>query len=268
YGKTRDHVLELHTVFLDGSEWASSPLSDDEFAAVCERQDRVGQVHRVLHDIQREHGDLITEKFPKLNRCLTGYDLAHIRDEQGRFNLNNILCGSEGTLGFITEAKLNLVVTPKYSALVNVNYRDFNAALRDATQLMKSNPTSIETVDSKVLNLAMNDIVWHSVAEFFPPAVSGEKIQGINLVEYTADDENELRAEVKKLTDQLDHSAAGDASGRIGYSIAWGNDSVSKIWGMRKKSVGLLGNVEGEIRPVPFVEDTAVPPENLADFIF
>jgi FAD/FMN-containing dehydrogenase/Fe-S oxidoreductase len=267
YGKTRDHVLELRTVLLDGSEWGSAALTDEELGAVSGRQDRIGQIHRVLNSIQREHADLIAAKFPKLNRCLTGYDLAHIRDEQGRFNLNNILCGSEGTLGFITEAKLNLLVTPKYSALVNVNYHNFNAALRDAAQLMKANPTSIETVDSKVLNLAMNDIVWHSVAEFFPPAANGEKIQGINLVEYTADDEDELRAEVAKLTTQLDLSAAGDDSGRIGYSIAWGNDSVAKIWGMRKKAVGLLGNVAGEIRPVPFVEDTAVPPENLADFI-
>src|SRR5690606_24619002 len=268
YGKTRDHVLELRTVLLDGTEWTSAPLTEEELAEISQREDRAGQVHRLLDSIQRDHADLIAAKFPKLNRCLTGYDLAHIRDEQGRFNLNNILCGSEGTLGFITEAKLNLLVTPKYSALVNVNYRDFNAALRDATHLLKANPTSIETVDSKVLNLAMNDIVWHSVAEFFPPAANGEKIQGINLVEYTADDEDELRAEVKKLTDQLDYSAADDDSGRIGYSIAWGNDSVAKIWGMRKKAVGLLGNVAGEIRPVPFVEDTAVPPENLADFIF
>jgi FAD/FMN-containing dehydrogenase/Fe-S oxidoreductase len=267
YGKTRDHVLELRTVLLDGNEWGSAPLSEDELNAACERQDRVGQIHRVLKNIQSEHADLITAKFPKLNRCLTGYDLAHIRDEEGRFNLNNILCGSEGTLGFITEAKLNLLVAPKYSALVNVNYRDFNAALRDATQLMKTDPTSIETVDSKVLNLAMNDIVWHSVSDFFPPAASGEKIQGINLVEYTADDEAQLRADLKKLTDQLDLSAQEESSGRIGYSIAWGNDAVGKIWGMRKKAVGLLGNVEGEIRPVPFVEDTAVPPENLADFI-
>lgn len=267
YGKTRDHVLELKTILLDGSEWASAPLTETQFNAICEQQDRVGQVHRLLHEIQSQHTELIAAKFPKLNRCLTGYDLAHIRDEKGRFNLNNILCGSEGTLGFITEAKLNLLVTPKYSALINVNYRDFNAALRDAPQLMQARPTSIETVDSKVLNLAMNDIVWHSVAEFFPPAVTGEKIQGINLVEYTADDEDDLRAEVKKLTDQLDLSALGDSSGRMGYSIAWGNEAVGKIWGMRKKAVGLLGNVEGEIRPVPFVEDTAVPPENLADFI-
>ena len=267
YGKTRDHVLELRTVLLDGTEWTSAPLADGELDVVAQRQDRVGQVHRLLDSIQRDHADLIAAKFPKLNRCLTGYDLAHIRDEAGRFNLNNILCGSEGTLGFITEAKLNLLVTPKYSALVNVNYRDFNAALRDAAELMKANPTSIETVDSKVLNLAMNDIVWHSVAEFFPPSASGEKIQGINLVEYTANDEDELRADIKKLTDQLDQSGLDNTLGRMGYSLAWGNEAVNKIWGMRKKAVGLLGNVDGEIRPVPFVEDTAVPPENLADFI-
>ncbi len=267
YGKTRDHVLELKTVLLDGTEWASAAIGESELEALWKREDRVGEVHRIIDAIQREHHLLIDAKFPKLNRCLTGYDLAHIRDEQGRFNLNNILCGSEGTLGFITEAKINLLPIPKFSALINVNYRDFNVALRDATQLMKAEPTSIETVDSKVLNLAMNDIVWHSVSEFFPAPPSGEKIQGINLVEYTANTEDELKADVKKLTDLLDAAAQDINTGRISYSIAWGNDAVNKIWGMRKKAVGLLGNVDGEIRPVPFVEDTAVPPENLADFI-
>lgn len=268
YGKTRDHVLELKTVLLDGTEWTSAAIGEAELENLWKRDDRVGAVHRIIDAIQREHHALIDAKFPKLNRCLTGYDLAHIRDEQGRFNLNNILCGSEGTLGFITEAKINLLPIPKFSALINVNYRDFNVALRDATQLMTAEPTSIETVDSKVLNLAMNDIVWHSVAEFFPAPESGEKIQGINLVEYTANSDDELKADVKKLTDLLDSAAQNTNTGRISYSIAWGNDAVNKIWGMRKKAVGLLGNVEGEIRPVPFVEDTAVPPENLADFIF
>ncbi len=268
YGKTRDHVLELTTVLLDGSLWTSHAIDESELESVWKRDDLIGEVHRVVDSIQREHHALIEQKFPKLNRCLTGYDLAHIRDEKGRFNLNNILCGSEGTLGFITEAKINLLPIPKFSALINVNYRDFNAALRDATELMKANPTSIETVDSKVLSLAMNDIVWHSVAEFFPAPVSGEKIQGINLVEYTADSEEELKADVGKLTQLLDQFALDTNTGRISYSVAWGSDAVNKIWGMRKKAVGLLGNVEGEIRPVPFVEDTAVPPENLADFIF
>lgn len=267
YGKTRDHVLELSTVLLDGTEWTSAAISEEELENIWRREDRVGEIHRVIDAIQREHHALIDAKFPKLNRCLTGYDLAHIRDDQGRFNLNNILCGSEGTLGFIAEAKINLLPIPKYSALINVNYRDFNAALRDATELMKAHPTSIETVDSKVLNLAMNDIVWHSVAEFFPAPANGEKIQGINLVEYTADTEEALNTDIKRLTDLLDQHAQETSHGRISYFIALGNDAVNKIWGMRKKAVGLLGNVEGEIRPVPFVEDTAVPPENLADFI-
>jgi FAD/FMN-containing dehydrogenase/Fe-S oxidoreductase len=267
YGKTRDHVLELRTVLLDGSEWVSSPISDNELKTHSARNDRAGEIHRLINEIHTEQAELIAQKFPKLNRCMTGYDLAHIRDDNNQFNLNNILCGSEGTLGFIVEAKINLLETPKYSALVNVNYRDFNAALRDATELMKAEPTSIETVDSRVLNLAMQDIVWTKVSEFFPPSPTGEKIQGINLVEFTANDETELKENIKKLTDRLDASNNDINSSRINYSLAWGNDAVEKIWGMRKKAVGLLGNMAGEARPIPFVEDTCVPPENLADFI-
>ncbi|HEY7884211.1 MAG TPA: FAD-binding and (Fe-S)-binding domain-containing protein [Cellvibrionaceae bacterium] len=265
YGKTRDHVLALKTVLLDGSVWDSSPLDEQTLAEISRRDDKVGQVHRTVDAIFREKQALIAEKFPKLNRCLTGYDLAHIRTNDGRFDLNSILCGCEGTLGFIAEAKLNLLPIPKCAALVNVNYRDFNAALKDATTLMTAGPTSIETVDSKVLNLAMNDIVWHSVAEFFPP-IAGQEIKGINLVEYTADSEEALAEGIKRLTDMLDNDQGGE-SGRLGYTIAMGNTAVNKIWGMRKKAVGLLGNAEGEARPIPFVEDTAVPPEHLADFI-
>lgn len=266
YGKTRDHVLSLSTVFLDGSEWTSQPLDEEDFVAVSQRQDRVGELHRVVNDIYKEHHAAIEAKFPKLNRCLTGYDLAHIRTADGQFDLNSVLCGSEGTLGFITEAKLNLLTIPKYSALVNVKYENFNAALRDAAELMTAGPTSIETVDSKVLNLAMGDIVWNTVADFFPPT-AGKTIQGINLVEYTADDEETLQANIQALTNRLDARIDDESSPSIGYSVAWGSDAVAKIWGMRKKAVGLLGNAKGEARPIPFVEDTAVPPENLADFI-
>lgn len=266
YGKTRDHVLALQTVLLDGSIWGSTPLSDEELSATCERQDRVGEIHRVVDNLQKEHAELIEAKFPKLNRCLTGYDLAHIRTKQGKFDLNSLLCGSEGTLGFIVEAKLNLLPIPKCAALVNVSYEDFDTALRDATELMKADPTSIETIDSKVLNLAMGDIVWDSVASFFPEPEgihAGKKIQGINLVEYTADSEDELEAEMAQLIKRLESEGARS----IGYSVVRGSANVNKIWGMRKKSVGLLGNAQSEARPIPFVEDCAVPPENLADFI-
>ena len=264
YGKTRDHVLELTTVLLDGGVIVSHAINDDELALKSEEQNISGLAHRLINNIQQEHKALIAEKFPPLNRCLTGYDLAHIRDENNQFNLNNILCGSEGTLGFIAEAKINLLKIPNFTALVIVNYDSFDSALRDAPRLMKAGPTSIETIDSRVLELAMNDIVWQEVAEYFP-AENIEQIKGMNLVEYTAETKEELSAGLSQLIDVLKSTDA--ATGCVGHGLAMGDDAVKKIWGMRKKAVGLLGNAKGEARPIPFVEDTAVPPENLADFI-
>ncbi len=266
YGKTRDHVLELTTVLLDGSIINSHPINDDELAAVSDQQDKTGLIHRLVNNIQREFNTLIDETFPPLNRCLTGYDLAHIRTPNHQFDLNSVLCGSEGTLGFISEAKLNVLPIPKYSALVIVKYNNFDSSLRDATELMKADPTSIETIDSKVLNLAMNDFIWHQVKEFFDDA-NAQEIQGINLVEYTADDEQALKTKVASLQNKLEQKSENPNIVRLGYAVAWGGASVKKIWAMRKRAVGLLGNAKGEARPIPFVEDTAVPPEHLADFI-
>ncbi|MFW1677713.1 FAD-binding oxidoreductase, partial [Pontibacter sp. JAM-7] len=136
YGKTRDHVLELHTVLLGGDLWHSKPISDDELNALKQQSGRVGEIHSVLDQIFTDKKELIDARFPKLNRCLTGYDLAHIRDDEGCFNLNNILCGAEGSLGFIAEAKLNVLPIPKHAALVNIKYDSFEASLRDAKDLM------------------------------------------------------------------------------------------------------------------------------------
>ncbi len=264
YGKTRDHVLELKTVLLDGGVLVSSAINDETLTLKSSEQNIAGLAHRLINSIEREHRELIEQKFPKLNRCLTGYDLAHIRDEQGHFNLNNILCGSEGTLGFIAEAKINLLKIPQFSALVIVNYDSFDSALRDAPRLMQAGPTSIETIDSRVLELAMGDSIWHEVAEYFP-SENIDKIKGMNLVEYTADTKEELSGGLSRLIDVLKNTDA--ASGCVGHGLAMGDNAVKKIWDMRKKAVGLLGNAKGEARPIPFVEDTAVPPENLADYI-
>ena len=266
YGKTRDHVLELNSVFLGGEVWSSGPITDDELAEIKKRDDKVGEVHRQVDAIFTEKKDLIDAKFPKLNRCLTGYDLAHIRNEQGLFNLNSVLCGGEGSLAFIVEAKLNVLPIPKYAALVNIKYDSFETSLRDATDLMKFNPTSIETIDSKVLNLAMGDIIWDTVSAYFPTEAGEPDIKGINLVEYTSDDEAALKADVAKLEAHL-KAVEGETGKSFGFSVVYGATEINKVWAMRKKSVGLLGNAKGQERPIPFVEDTAVPPENLADFI-
>jgi len=264
YGKTRDHVLALSTVLLDGSVLQSSAIDEATLQQQQQQANRTGYIHQVVDDIQQQHAEAIDATFPALNRCLTGYDLAHIRDEDQRFNMNSVLCGSEGTLGFIAEATLNLLPIPTHNALINLRYEDFNAALRDAKAIMEAGPTSIETIDSTILHLAKDDIIWETVAEFFPED-EAYTLAGVNFVEYTAESEAELAEKMRPLLEQLNRD--DDANNiSYGYTIAKGSQ-VGKIWGMRKKSVGLLGNIQGEARPMPFVEDTAVPPEHLADFI-
>ncbi|QKZ05554.1 D-2-hydroxyglutarate dehydrogenase YdiJ [Pseudomonas eucalypticola] len=263
YGKTRDHVLELHSVLLGGQRLHSLPLNEAELAQACAQPGRAGEVYRVARTIEETQGELIERTFPKLNRCLTGYDLAHLRDEQGRFNLNSVLCGAEGSLGYVVEAKLNVLPIPTYQVVVNVRYSSFMDALRDANALLAHKPLSIETVDSKVLLLAMKDIVWHAVAEYFPQD-PGRPTLGINLVEFAGDDPAEVNARVAAF---VEHLQADTSIERLGHTLAEGAAAVNRVYTMRKRSVGLLGNVEGEVRPQPFVEDTAVPPEQLADYI-
>ncbi|PAU75439.1 D-2-hydroxyglutarate dehydrogenase YdiJ [Halomonas salipaludis] len=268
YGKTRDHVLELDTLLLGGERLTSRPVDDTELEALCARDDATGRAYRTAREIIDTQRELIAAKFPPLNRCLTGYDLAHLRDAQGRLDINSLLCGSEGSLGLLNEAVLNVLPIPKHATLVNVRYADYMHALRDAKALMgdedgsQDRPTSIETVDDTVLLLAMDDFVWDSVAEFFP---SGETpVRGINLVEFNDDDPERLAARVEAFCQHLQEDTSVE---RLGYTQAVGREAIKRVYAMRKRAVGLLGNAKGEKRPIAFIEDTAVPPEHLADFI-
>jgi len=263
YGKTRDHVLELHMILRGGERLHGRPLEESELAAECAREGRAGEVYRCARQIIDEQGELIRETFPDLNRCLTGYDLAHLREADNRFNLNSVLCGAEGSLGFVVEAKLNVLPIPRHTMLVNIRYSGFMDALRDARALMALKPLSIETVDSKVLLLAMQDIVWHGVAEYFPESPERPTL-GINLVEFCGDDPEELQGRVEAFVQHLGNDVTVE---RLGHTLAVGHAAVNRVYGMRKRAVGLLGNVAGEARPQPFVEDTAVPPQHLAEYI-
>ncbi|WP_163560353.1 FAD-binding and (Fe-S)-binding domain-containing protein [Halomonas sp. NO4] len=264
YGKTRDHVLELDVLLLGGERLTSRPVGADELETLCQRDDVTGQAYRTAREIVDTQAEQIAATFPPLNRCLTGYDLAHLRDAEGRLDMNSLLCGSEGSLGFLDEAVLNVLPIPQHSTLVNVRYAGFMDALRDAKALMASSarPTSIETVDDTVLGLAREDFVWDSVAEFFP---DGETpVHGINLIEFNDDDPERLAERVAAFCRHLESDSSVE---RLGYTRAEGRPQIQKVYAMRKRAVGLLGNVQGEKRPIPFVEDTAVPPEHLADFI-
>ncbi len=166
YGKTSDHVLGVRAVLLGGDILDTQPLPVELAETLGKSNTTIGRIYNTVYQRCRQQRQLIIDNFPKLNRFLTGYDLRHVfNDEMTEFDLTRILTGSEGTLAFITEARLDITRLPKVRRLVNVKYDSFDSALRNAPFMVEARALSVETVDSKVLNLAREDIVWHSVSE-------------------------------------------------------------------------------------------------------
>ncbi|MEY8771748.1 FAD-binding and (Fe-S)-binding domain-containing protein [Erwinia sp. ACCC 02193] len=267
YGKTSDHVLGLRAVLLGGDLLDTRAIPTGVAEQLAAEQTREGEIYRTVLECCRDRRDLIVEKFPKLNRFLTGYDLRHaISDDLQQVDLTRLLCGAEGTLAFITEARLNIMPIPKVRRLVNIKYDSFDSALRSAPFMVEAQALSVETVDSKVLNLAREDIVWHSVSELIAD-VPDQEMLGLNIVEFAGDDKALIDGQVASLCQRLESLMAAGEAGIIGYQLCNDIGGIERIYAMRKKAVGLLGNAKGRAKPIPFVEDTCVPPQHLADYI-
>ncbi|WP_115718488.1 D-2-hydroxyglutarate dehydrogenase YdiJ [Gallaecimonas mangrovi] len=263
YGKTSDHVLAIKAVTVDGDELKTGKMAVSELATL---DGKLGELSRTIAERLKQKRADIVNTFPRLNRFLTGYDLEHVFDESlEHFDLGRLICGAEGSLVFVTEAKLHVNRIEPYKTLINVKYDSFEKALRSAPLMIEAKATSVETMDSKVLNLAREDIIWHQVKDLISD-VPGADMQGINIVEFNDTDAKAQQAKVAEICAKLD-AAVGSDSGIIGYQVTQDLAEINRIYAMRKKSVGLLGAVKGRAKPQPFSEDTAVPPENLADFI-
>lgn len=266
YGKTSDHVLGLRANLANGDLLRTYPMTIREAEAIAASDSSEGSVYRQVLTSCRENAEEIKLRFPPLNRFLTGYDLVHAYDEANDLvDVGRLICGAEGTLAVVTEAKLRIHRIPDHRILVNIKYLDFQAALRHAPTLVKAQATSVETVDSSVLDIARSDVIWHDVKDLLSD-VASFRMDGINLVEFTGSSTRDIERKLSELCAQLDRLDP-KASGMIGYQICRDAASIQKIYAMRKKAVGLLGATPGKAKPVAFVEDTAVPPEKLAEFI-
>lgn len=266
YGKTSDHILALSSYTVHGTRLNTHPIGIAHARKLAALGTPEGELYKQCIKSCVDLRGAVVNKFPALNRFLTGYDLKHAyNDEHEEVDLSRLIAGSEGSLAVVTEAKLNITRIPRKKVLVNVKYSDFQSALRHAPTLVKADATSVETIDSKVLNLARQDIVWHGVKDMLRD--EGDlMMDGINIVEFTATSEFALNKKLDNLEAQLKQDQTLDI-GVIGYQICADAASIQRIYAMRKKAVGLLGATQGRRKPIAFAEDTAVPPEALADYI-
>lgn len=154
------------------------------------------------------------------------------------FDLTRILTGSEGTLAFITEARLDITRLPKVRRLVNVKYDSFDSALRNAPFMVEARAFGRDG-GLKVLNLAREDIVWHSVSELITD-VPDKEMLGLNIVEFAGDDEALIDERVNALCVRLDELIASQQAGVIGWQVCRELAGVERIYAMRKKPLVCL----------------------------
>ena len=236
-GRTSDHVAELTLVLADGSIHQTNEMENYQHP-----------INTLLHDNQQE----ISKKFTSAPRTLTGYNLAKASQ-----HLNYLFCGAEGTLAVVSECKLKLSPLPKFKRLLVVKYQTFSDALRFSELTADIRPLVIESIDEKLISLARQDVFFFQIKDFIGEA------NAVNIVEFVSDNEFELEAQVKKLCANVTAS-----SHATGFYLAKNNVEIKLLWELRKKSVGLISKrQDGTRRPIPFIEDTAVPPEHLADYI-
>ncbi|MGH7437066.1 MAG: FAD-linked oxidase C-terminal domain-containing protein, partial [Polyangiaceae bacterium] len=129
-------------------------------------------------------------------------------------------------------------------------------------------PGSVETLDDKVLSLARRDIIYDAVRDLIGEEADGPSVTtgAINLVEYAGDDEALVRAKVDALVAEVARRK-GTTGAPHGCTVTWKLSERDSLWNLCKKGVGLLGNTPGKRKPVPFVEDTIVPPEHLQAYV-
>ncbi|WP_294320890.1 FAD-binding and (Fe-S)-binding domain-containing protein [uncultured Sphingomonas sp.] len=258
WGKTSDYIAALDVTLSDGTPWRAEPMTRAEAERIAAGSGIVADIHREALRIVTTRADDIATIFPEMNRGLTGYNLQKTWDAAAdRFFLGFLLAGSEGTLAITRSITLRVAHKPKKRALAVIRYAAFDTAMRDVQRLVAADPVAIEILDDKVLGVARSDIIWASVEGLLGGA-SDAPVAAMNFVEFTADDDATIDAGLAALTDI---GPQGD------MRIVRDDAAIGQLWSLREKSVGLLARLGGARQGIPFVEDTAVPPGKLANFV-
>ncbi len=267
YRSTREHLIEVEGFLSDGSEAKFQSLSTDEFHAKCEEDSLEGRIYKQTRTLlgNYDHQVEIRKEFPKksVERRNTGYAIDLLIDTEPftagtePFNFCKLIAGSEGTLTFLTEFKLNLVdLPPRETGLLCVHFNSIDESLRANLIGLKYHPCASELIDHYILECTKGNIE-QSKNRFFVQGDPG----AILVIEFS----KETREEILAITQQVE-AEMREAGLGYHFPVLFGNDT-KKIWTLRKAGLGLLSNLPGDEKAVPVIEDTAVAVEDLPAYI-
>lgn len=267
YRSTREHLLEVKAILSDGSDAAFKAVDAETFHSKCEGDTLEAGIYRKVRSLLGNYDNQleIRKEFPKksVERRNTGYavdllvDTAPFTADGPDFNFCSLIAGSEGTLAFLTEIKLNVVpLPPKETGLLCVHFNTIDEALRANLVGLKYHPSASELIDHYILECTKDNIEQRK-NRFFVQGDPG----AILVIEFTKETREEITETANKVEAEM--RAAG-----LGYHfpLLFGEDT-KKIWTLRKAGLGLLSNLPGDEKAVPVIEDTAVDVNDLPDFI-
>ncbi len=256
YGKTVDQVKEMDVVLSDGTPAHLGTISAEILAQKQNGAGLQADIYRRIPEIATAAADEVEKRFPKILRRVGGYNLDLVQNPAD-LNLVKVAVGSEGTLLAVTSAKLNLEPIPPFKGLAVIHFKDIVESMEATVATLEENPAAVEHIGEMIIREARNSIGFSRNLDFLQGDPSD-----ILVVEMNGQSAEEVDSKLEKLEQKMRRLELGYAITRLTEAA-----EMSKVWGMRQAGLGLMMNIEGDAKPLPFVEDTAVSPEKLPEYV-
>ncbi|MEO8097536.1 MAG: FAD-linked oxidase C-terminal domain-containing protein [Acidobacteriota bacterium] len=253
YGKTIDHVLEQTVVLSDGSTAEFKNVARD---LIPSGESLEAACYRTVLSLATEHAQEIDRRFPKILRRVGGYNLDEFAGST--VNFAKLMVGSEGTLGVILEAKVNLVLLPKAKAVMVIGFAHLLEALSAAPVILKHNPSAVEVMDKSILDNSRQNAALDQLRR---QVIPGDPAASL-CVEFYADSKEDLPPRLAALEKDLRSRGFGEA-----FRSETEPAAQQRVWSLREAALGLSMAVKEDAKSISFVEDTAVAPEKLSEYI-
>ncbi|HET9000721.1 MAG TPA: FAD-linked oxidase C-terminal domain-containing protein [bacterium] len=256
YGKTVDSVVSIQALLAGGEPVTFGPLLPDEVAARARLEGPEGVLYRRIPEIIERNRDEVARRFPKVQRRVGGYNLDEF-PPGGSMNLAKVIVGSEGTLATVTETTVRIVPGHPASVVAVLHFDDLIQALEITPEVLETQPTAVEVIDKIVLDMAREMRGYAQKMTF----IEGDP-EVLIAVEYGGESQKALIPRLDALEARMRRRGFRGAFVRAIDPAAQAN-----LWQIREAGVGLLLGMKTARKPVAFVEDTAVAPEHVAEYV-